>query len=275
MDGWWELVGCPYCQGEMRPGDGGVAFCPCCGAAFPAQGGVLALWHPEDLGRLAAGAEGGPWAWPVGCVPPSPQLLAQVRRETCRALLRLLAEEGPAPEEGPVAVLGDDVAWLGQSLAERGYRVLALDALPRQSGAQSAPAADSATRQCVLAWGHAEHPPLRTGRFSLILLEGSLQHVQDVPAALQRLVACLQAQGRVILLDTPLGPPRPVGLGAGERLLGREELHEALLAAGLRPRWIELPRGLRWWAHTARAWLRAEPWFELPLVVAYRAPQRR
>jgi len=276
VDGWWELVGCPHCCGELRPGKGGEAVCSHCGAAFALRGGIPDLWHPEDRRRLIGRVKAAdPWAWPAGCAPPSPGLAAQMRRETCRALLRLLAEEGPAPEEGPVAVLGGNIGWLGRCLAEKGYHVLALEALAGENGAEDAPPADGAPQKYILAWGHAEHPPLRAGRFCLIVLEGSLYHVQNVPAALQRLAGGLQTQGRLILMDTPLGPQWPVAMEHGGRLLRRDQLHEELVAAGLRPRWIELPRGLHWWRYTARAWLRAEPWFELPLVVAYRAPKRR
>jgi hypothetical protein len=74
------------------------------------------------------------------------------------------------------------------------------------------------------------------------------------------------------VLDTPIAPRPRRGTGQGDRHLGRQELHGALLAAGLSPRWFPIRRGARWRLHQAKAWLKRDARFSFPMVVADRLP---
>jgi ubiquinone/menaquinone biosynthesis C-methylase UbiE len=122
----------------------------------------------------------------------------------------------------------------------------------------------------LLAQGNLEYPPLRKGQWSLLVFNASLHYAQDLEATLVRAARTLQPGGRLIVLDTPIAR-RPVpGTGRGDRHLGRRELHDALVSAGLRPRRFLVWRGPRWWAYRAKSWLKRSSSFSFPMVVAVR-----
>ena len=92
----------------------------------------------------------------------------------------------------------------------------------------------------------------------------------DLDGTLVRTARALRPGGRLIVLDTPVArEPRP-GSGSGDRHLGRKELHQALLRVSLRPRWIRVRRGPRWWVHQAKVRAKGDALFSLPMIVADR-----
>jgi SAM-dependent methyltransferase len=288
MEAWLAAIGCPYCQGALHSAADKVGLtCSGCGQTFALRGRTPVFLRAEDVERLARFADEyrqarlrDGWrpltqeqalALPYGQPPGYQPLYWQVRRQSFCALMRLLAREGPSPAAGPVADLGAGFGWLTYRLAQVGYRVVAVEASTDDimglgaAEAQYAPHADF----CPVL-GDLDHAPLQAGRFALVILNASLHYAQDLDGAVQRCARALGTGGRLVVLDTPIARrPRP-GTHPGDRHLGQQELHDALLGAGLHPRWIAVGRDLRWWRHQVRAWLSRNPRFSFPMVVAER-----
>ncbi|MBN1641588.1 MAG: methyltransferase domain-containing protein [Anaerolineae bacterium] len=285
---WVDLLACPRCQGALAVGQGAHVTCGVCGERYAVDGLAIALLPPE---RAAAYATFGRtyrearlregWrpltreqllALPHDSPPGYPALYWRVRRESYRALLRLLEAEGPPPDAGPVADLGAGVGWLAFRLAQIGYHTLAVDASVDDAfglGA-AAPYLERAQHRLLLVQGDLEHPPLRAGAWSAAILNASLHYARDLDAALREVTRALRPGGRLIVMDSPIARIPVSGTGRGDRHLGTRELDAALERAGLRPRWIRVWRGARWWVHQGKAWLRQSGSFSFPLVVAER-----
>ena len=289
-------MGCPLCRGPLRL-DGESLRCPACGHRFPVQNGVPSLVRREDAAALAdfsrryreARLREG-WrplaaeqalALPYGAPPGYPPLYWEVRRQSYEALMDLLSRQGPPPEAGPVADLGAGTGWLAHRLAGAGYRVLAVEAsLERDFGLGAAAVYLTAPRPPFLpVQADLEHPPLRRGRLSLAVFNASLHYARDLEGTLRRTAEALHGGGWLVVLDVPITrQPGPGGAPddghrsprRSRRSLDRWELEEALVAAGLRPRWVPIRRGPRWWAHQAKTWLKREARFSFPMMIAER-----
>jgi SAM-dependent methyltransferase len=158
-----------------------------------------------------------------------------------------------------------------------GYRVLAVDVSldPAFGLGAAAPYVAVSDGQLSLALGDLEHPPLREAHWSLIVYSASLHYAGDLKAVLRRTARALQPNGWIAVLDAPIAR-RPVpGTGRGDRHIGRHELHQALQAAGLRPRWLSVRQDLRWWIYRLKAWLKGDAPFSFPMVVAQRVPSEQ
>jgi SAM-dependent methyltransferase len=184
--------------------------------------------------------------------------------------MRVLAREGPSPDAGPATDLGAGTGWLAFRLAQAGYRVLAVEAsLDADFGLQAAEVYRTRLPAGLLSvQGDLEHPPLMDRRTSLAILNASLHYAGDLGKTLRRTAAALQPEGCLVVLDTPISRRPHPGTGMGDRHLGREELQQALLAAGLSPRWIRVPRNGRWWARQLKAWSMGDALFAFPIVWA-------
>ena len=288
---WLDVLGCPYCHSPLQQNAEGLV-CTGSGHLFPVLDGIPSFVRQEDRARLAEFSrqyrearlsEG--WrpltvdqalALPEGSPPGYLPLYWQVRRQTFRALVRLLACKGPSPQTGPAADLGAGTGWLAYRLAQAGYRVLAVEAsLDAAFGLQAAEVFRAKVPERLLpVQGDLEHPPLAQGRTSLILLNASLHYAGNLVKTLQRTAAALQPKGCLVVLDTPIARRPRRGTGMGERHLGREELQQAMLAAGLSPRWIRVPRHWRWWARQLKAWFKDDALFAFPIVRACKASAR-
>ncbi|MEE8390849.1 MAG: methyltransferase domain-containing protein [Anaerolineae bacterium] len=291
VEDWLDVLGCPDCQGALRLIDDKALHCPACGHRFLLRGGVPSLVRRKDVMMLAEFSrryrearlrEG--WrpltpqqalALPYGSPPRYPALYWEVRRQSYEALMRLLSREGPPPEAGPVADLGAGTSWLAHRLARSGYRVLALEASLDGDfglGAAEVYRASAPTRFLPIQ-GDLEHPPLQRERLGLAIFNASLHYAQDLEGTLHRTARALRPGGCLVVLDTPIaGCPRP-GSDLGDRHLGRRELQKALVAAGLRPRWIPVRRGVRWWVYQAKLRLKRGAPFLFPMVVGYHKGQ--
>ncbi len=209
-------------------------------------------------------------ALPFASPPGYPVLYWQVRRQTYRALLRLLAASGLRPGDGPIADLGAGVGWLAFRLASRGYRALAVEASLDDAfglGAGRTYLGPAAGR-LLLAQGDLECPPLQPGRWGAVLYNASLHYAADLTGTLERAAQALQPGGLIVVMDTPIARHPVAGTGRGDRHLGHQELVDALRAVGLGAHSLRIVRGPRWWAHQARTWLRREKPFSFPLIFA-------
>lgn len=288
LAGWWDRIGCPDCLGRFAPDADGALLCPSCEQRFEKRGCVLGLlsaaraaaldewgrsyrearlrdgWQPLTSQQLLALPFGSPAGYPA--------LYWQVRRQTHRALLRILAERGLHPGDGPIADLGAGVGWLSFRLAVQGFRVLALDASVDNAFGLSAGRIylASAAGRLLLAQGDLERPPLQPGRWGAVLFNASLHYATDVLGTLERAAQALQPRGLLIVMDTPIAAHPTAGTGRGDRHLGRRELEGVLRAVGLEAHWLRILRGPRWWAHQARTWLKRADSFSFPLVFAQR-----
>jgi SAM-dependent methyltransferase len=168
-----------------------------------------------------------------------------------------------------VADLGAGTGWLSYRLAQVGYRVVAVEAsLDRDLGLGAAEV-NYLSQVCFLSvQGNLECPPFLPATMALIILNASLHYAADLERTLEHTAHTLQPGGRLIVLDTPIAARSRPGTGRGDRHLGRSELEEALVRASLNPRWIDIRRGVNWYMHQAKAFLRREPRFSFPMVVA-------
>lgn len=281
---WLDVLGCPICQGPLRLEASDRLACSACSQVYPAVDQVPRLATAEERRRLDAFAaeyrrrrlaEG--WqplsqadllALPEGRPPAPFGLYWPLRRETWQIVRSRLITAGPRPEAGPVADLGAGVGWLSYRLALLGYRAVAVDASVDDAFGLGAARAYQAVAPFLAVQGDLERPPLQRSSLSLALFNASLHYAADLAAALRRAADLLKPGGRLMVLDTPIaGRPRP-GTGHGDRHLGREELADALRAAGLTVQWVEIRRGPRWRLHQAVARLRRDDLFDFPLAVA-------
>lgn len=285
-DGWWDAIGCPHCQGRFVQDADGALLCLHCQERFVECDSVLRLlpparmaaldewshayrearlrdgWQPLTLEQLSA--------LPFASPPGYPALYWQVRRQTYRALLRLLAARGLRPSAGPIADLGAGVGWLSFRLAGQGYRVLAVEASMDDAFGLGAGRAylGSAAGRLLLVQGDLEQPPLQRGRWGAVLFNASLHYAADLVSTLERAAQALQPRGLLVVMDTPIARHPVAGTGHGDRHLGHRELDDALGVVGLHGHCLRVLRGPRWWAHQARAWLRRRKPFSFPLVFA-------
>ena len=283
---WLDVLGCPYCQGALQLVEEKALHCPACGRRFPVHGGVPSLVRREDAATLAAFSRRYQEArrqegWrpmtpeqarelPYGAPPGYPPLYWDVRRQSYERLMHLLSREGPRPGDGPVADVGAGTGWLAYRLVREGYRSLALEAsLDADWGLGAADVyRPSFPDHYLPVQGDLEHPPLRRGGVGLAILNASLHYARDLEGTLLRMAGALGSGGRLVVMDTPIAArPRP-GAGLGDRHLGRQELQGALVAAGLRPRWISVRRGARWWIYQAKRRLQGGGLLTFPMVVA-------
>ncbi len=287
MEDWLDLLGCPQCSGTLQlTGPASTPLqCRACSRAYRVEGPTPVLLREQDLARFAQfGQEyrdsrlrdgwtvltpqqalGLPYGQPEGYPP----LYWQVRRETFAVLMSILAREGPDPAAGPVADLGAGTGWLSYRLAQLGYRVLAVEASDDADlGLGAAERVYLPQVPFLPVLGDLEHPPLLPGTLSLIAFNASLHYATDLEATLGRAAECLLPGGRLVILDTPIAPRSRPGTGRGDRHFDRNELDQALVTAGLRPRWIPIRRGPRWWLHQAKVLLKGNERFSFPLIIA-------
>jgi SAM-dependent methyltransferase len=289
---WLDILGCPYCHSPLRP-DAENLVCTDGGHPFPMLAGIPSFVRQEDRSRLTAFSRqyrearmSEDWrpltadeslALPFGSPPGYLPLYWEVRRQSYRALVRLLAHAGPSPQAGPAADLGAGTGWLAYRLAQVGYRVLAIEAsLDADFGLQAAGVYRVSVPERLLpVQGDLEHPPLLREQVSLAILNASLHYAHDLEGTIQKTADALRPGGCLIVLDTPVARhPRP-GTGMGDRHLGRQELWEALLRARLQPRWIRVSRWGRWWVHQVKAWAKGDKRFSFPIVRACKAECRQ
>jgi SAM-dependent methyltransferase len=282
-----DAMGCPYCQaGLVATGEPKMPLqCTVCGRRYSLEGRCPVLIRQEDADRFQEFArqyrearlrEGWqpatreqalalPYSQPAG----TPALYWQLRSQSFAALMGLLAREGPAPAHGPAADLGAGTGWLSFRLAQIGFQVLAVD-VSRDAdwglGAAEQHYLPTVHFQPVL--GDLQYPPLQAGKLSLILFNASLHYASYLEGALLRAARALRPGGRIVILDTPVARRPLPGTGRGDRHLGRQELHQALLAAGLSPRWVVIRHGMHWWTHQLKARLKGDPVFSFPMVLA-------
>jgi len=286
---WMELLACPACGGALQAVEEGLGCAPC-GRRYPLSDGLVACLPPAELRRFDELAQGyrearlrdgwqpmtaeEAWALPEGRPAGYPALYWEVRRQSCRALWRALAQRA-ALVGACVADLGAGTGWLSHRLAQLGGRVVAVESSRDQDFGLGAAARHYLPRAAFLpVLGDLERPPLAEGRFDLIVYNASLHYAGDLEATLRRGAAALKAGGWLVVMDTPIAREPLPGTGRGDRHLGRRELAAALAGAGLRESWLRVMRGPRWWLRQAKVLIKGSEPFSFPLVVAERDGSR-
>jgi hypothetical protein len=166
--------------------------------------------------------------------------------------------------------LGAGNRWLSYRLAERGWRVIAMDVnVEAPFGLAGAATYLEAGYTILPVHGDLEQPPLQAARTSLLLFNVSLHYCCNLRGTLRRGAEALWPGGRMIIFDTPISRQGVPGSGLGNRLLGRDGLDRALHATGLRLSWHQVGQGLAWWIRQAKSRLlgRSLFWFPIAVVV--------
>jgi SAM-dependent methyltransferase len=211
-------------------------------------------------------------ALPFGSPAGYDRIYWSVRRQSLAVLKQALVPLSTAPESSVVADIGAGLGWLAFRLAGLGFRAIALDASVDQDfglGGARAYAERSAGRM-FLVRGDLERLPIQRESLDIAVFNASLHYAEDVSRAIVRAAAALKPKGSLIVLDTPISRTPVPGRRLGGRHIGRRELEEAIRSAGLRPGWVPVRRGPRWWLHQALTRLRRKPTFSLPMLVASR-----
>lgn len=285
METYTDVAGCPHCRTRLLRDDDTRVRCSRCDRPFTILDGVPALIREEDAPLLAgyganysqARSQDGfqpmtpsqARTLPFGHPPGYPALYWQTRRQTFRALMRLLRCEGPRPTDGPVADLGAGVGWLSYRLSIAGYRVVAVDVSLDGAFGLGAAAPFLGDGSFARLQGSLEWPPLLAKSHRLIILNASLHYAADLAGTLARIGECLSPHGRFVIMDTPIArAPRPGTPRGGDRHLGRRELSDALARTGFCSRWVRVPRGPHWWMHWVKTRLKRSPRFSFPMVIA-------
>ena len=287
---WSWALACPVCSGRLA-GAGSLSMrCAGCGGDFPVRAGIPSLVHPsrrawaDGFGKAYREArllEG--WAPPDAAQalalpdhppPRHPALYWEIRRQSLAVLERAIADSSKkemAGAELPLAAdLGAGTGWLSYRLALAGYRSVAIDASVDDGfgvGAM-APYRHACPGRILALQGDLEHPPLAASAYALVVFNASLHYATDLTGTLARGARALAPGGLLAVMDSPVERLPRAGHGHGDRHLGRAELDHALAAAGLRPRWLDVPRSAHWMWHQLKATLRGHERFTFPLVLA-------
>lgn len=284
---WLDLLGCPHCRSPLEPTgpEGSTLSCRACGRAYRVEGSTPILLLRQDVARFAQFSQeyresrmqdgwrpltpqqalGLPYGQPSGYPP----LYWEVRRQSFTVFMSLLARAGPDPAVSAAADLGAGTGWLSYRLAQLGYRTLAVEASQdSELGLGAAERIYLSQVSFLPVVGDLEHPPLLPRSLGLIVFNASLHYAIDLEATLARAAESLVQGGRLVILDTPVGRRSRPGTGHGDRHFERSELDQALIRTGMRPRWIPIRRGGRWWLHQLKALLKGNERFSFPLVLA-------
>lgn len=286
---WLDVIGCPSCQHALHFDNGYTSslVCQLCGNQYTIKNRTPVMVRQEDLEiltefnrqyqrmRLKEGwrpftAEQS-LTLPFGRPSGYPTIYWEVRRQSYSRLRKLLSEQGPLPSMGPVADLGAGNSWLSYRLAKSGYRVVAVESNLEEPFGLGAADIYLAHTSFLVVQGDLNQPPLQAGKFSLVLFNASLHYAKHLASALRGTVQALHPKGRLVILDSPITRKPRLGSGIGDRHFGRRELHDAIVAAGLRPHWITVRRGPRWWVAQVLRRARGKQPFSLPMIVAEKA----
>jgi SAM-dependent methyltransferase len=219
------------------------------------------------------------------------RLYWQVRRESWLAVRQILAEFQHRPDDrGADSLLladaGAGFPWLSHRLAALGYCVVAFDlsgdpdfglgaarfyedALGWLSVADNAIVAPG---QFLPVLGSLDEPPLAPNRFDAIFCNASLHYVNDLHGCITQLARSLQANGALVIMDSPVAERGQRDDHAGGRILGRQELNQACQVAGLRPEWRSVQRGWLWRRHQLKNWLLRRRRFDFPILIGHKGP---
>ena len=294
----WSLV-CPQCRGALEPSASGLR----CGThgELPLEGGVWRMLTAERAARYrrflheygtirrAEGRGGDDPAW-YRALPfedRSGTLSDQwrIRAGSYRALLARVVEPLERERGRPLDVVdvGAGNGWLSYRLAQRGHRALALDLGDDERDGLGAHGryADGGPSPFTPVQADFDRLPLADGCADLVVFNASLHYATDIADTLAEAARVVRADGRVIVLDSPVYRAAesgrrmvvereasfrerygfPSNALASESWFTAERLTEAGAGAGLA--WtVHLPwHGVRWalrpWI--ARARRRREP----------------
>ncbi|HEX5503587.1 MAG TPA: class I SAM-dependent methyltransferase, partial [Thermomicrobiales bacterium] len=212
---------CPRCGGalDLSPD---AARCLRCAEAYTCEAGIWRFLPVERAARFAPflaqyevvrAAEG--WGRPdpayyvaLPRVPAddSQRAIWRIRERGYRALLAGVVRPLERARGRPLAVLdlGAGNGWLAHRLARRGHRVAAVDLSTDRLDGLGARAwyGDFAPFAAVQA--DYEHLPCAPNQFDLAIFNASLHYAADCTAALREALRALRADGRLVVLDTPV-----------------------------------------------------------------------
>lgn len=215
----WPLR-CPTCsEGALQLGEtnGDVHIgCKACGASFPIQDEVAALFdfitRPElfeftqgyQTIRRAEGYTGRGAAYYCG-LPEHPANepdsgIWEIRRKSFARLKQILSRK--LPSGGTVLDLGSGNGWLSHQLAALGYRPMGMDINTDPDDGLAA------VRHYTLTWPAVltsfDQLPLRDDGVDMAIFNGSLHYSRQIAATLAETFRVLRPGGSIVIMDTPI-----------------------------------------------------------------------
>jgi SAM-dependent methyltransferase len=121
----------------------------------------------------------------------------RVRRESFSRLLHSVLGTG----RRRVLDLGAGCGWLSSRLAQQGHDVVALDRLDDEADGAFLERQDRPS--FVAVRGDFEALPFEPGQFDIVVFNASLHYARDADDALDRAAQMLNAQGSLVVMDSP------------------------------------------------------------------------
>ena len=122
----------------------------------------------------------------------------RIRATTFRYFTRHLLPKRPAK----ILDLGAGNGWLSNRLAQLGHSPVAVDIF--RDGRDGLGAGRHYTEQFPGLEAEFDNLPLRAGQFDLALFNASIHYSADYARTLKEARRCLRADGRVVVLDSPV-----------------------------------------------------------------------
>ena len=135
-----------------------------------------------------------------------------------------------------VADLGAGEGLLGELLARRCKKVIAVDNSEKIVAFGAAKAKKNGLKNLEFRQGDLQTPPIEAGSVDLVILSQALHHADDPAAALVSAATLLRPQGQILILDLLAHKFEKAHELYGDRWLGfaESDLHRWLEAAGFR-----------------------------------------
>jgi SAM-dependent methyltransferase len=212
---WTPQFVCPECGGDAGDDEHDRYVCRACNRCYERRDGIwrfLTATRQSSFApfveqyRVVREREGYRLAVPdfyrrLPSVAPDDPHAAEwrIRRESFAHLERDVLQGGDALR---VLDLGAGSGWLSNRLASRGHRAVAVDLLDDQ--ADGLGAARHFTTEFVAVQADFEALPFVPGQFDLVVFNGSLHYARHVASALEHARRMLVADGRLVVMDSPL-----------------------------------------------------------------------
>jgi SAM-dependent methyltransferase len=212
---WTPQFVCPECGGDAGDDGRGRSVCRVCNRCCECRDGIWrfltatrqSLLEPfVQQYRIVREREGYRLALPdfyrrLPSVASDDPHAAEwrIRRESFAHLEREVLQGGDGLR---VLDLGAGSAWLSNRLASRGHHAVAVDVLDDQ--ADGLGAAQHYTTEFVAVQADFEALPFVPGQFDVAVFNGSLHYARNVASALEHARQMLVAEGRLVVMDSPL-----------------------------------------------------------------------
>lgn len=215
MTVWTPQFACPECGGVVDGDEPARRACRACNRCYACRDGIwrfLTATRESSFApfgqqyRLVREREGYRRGSPdfyrrLPSVPPDDPHATEwrIRRES---FAHLEDEALAGRDELRILDLGAGSGWVSNRLASRGHRAVAVDLFDDEVDGLGA--ARHYTTEFVAVQADFEALPFMPGQFDVVVFNGSLHYARNVVSALDHARRMLAADGRLVVMDSPL-----------------------------------------------------------------------